>query len=48
MDFDLVSFDEAWQDWFLSRHELALHDEEFFKKGIGKYLSTVGLVIQKV
>ena len=48
MDFDLKSFDEAWQDWFLSRHELALHDEEFFKKGIGKYLSTVGLVIQKV
>ena len=48
MDFDLVSFDKAWQDWFLSRHELALHDEEFFKKGIGKYLSTVGLVIQKV
>ena len=48
MDFDLKSFDEAWQDWFLSRHELALHDEEFFKKGIGKYLSTVALVIQKV
>jgi SAM-dependent methyltransferase len=48
MDFDLESFDEAWQDWFLSRHELALHDEEFYKKGIGKYLSTIGLVIQKV
>ena len=48
MDFDLESFDEAWQDWFSSRHEFALRDEKFFKKGTGKYLSTVGLVIQKV
>ena len=48
MDFDLESFDEAWQDWFLSRHEFALHDEEFFQKGVAQYLSTVGLVIQKV
>ncbi len=47
MDFDLESFDEALNDWFLSQHELALRDEEFFKKGIGQYLSTVGLVIQK-
>lgn len=47
-EFDLESFDEAWKDWFLSRHELALRDEEFFQKGIGQYLSTVGLVIQKV
>lgn len=48
MSFDLESFDEAWQDWFLSKHEFALCDEEFFKKGIGQYLSIVGLVIQKV
>lgn len=48
MDFELDSFNKAWQDWFLSRHELALHDEEFFQKGVAQYLSTVGLVIQKV
>ena len=48
MDFDLESFDEAWRDWFLSKHEFALHDEKFFEKGIGQYLSTVGLVIRKV
>lgn len=35
MDFDLESFDEAWQDWFLSQHEFALRDEEFFKKESG-------------
>lgn len=48
MDFDLDSFDVAWNDWFLSKHGLALHDEKFFKKGIGQYLATVGLVIRKV
>ena len=48
MSFDLESFDEAWQDWFLSKHEFALRDDEFFKKGIGQYLSIVCLVIQKV
>lgn len=48
MNFDLESFDEAWNDWFMSKHEFALHDEKFFKKGIGQYLSIVGLVIRKV
>ena len=48
MDFDLESFDLAWKDWFLSKHDLALHDEKFFGKGIGQYLSTVGLVIKRV
>lgn len=48
MNFDLESFDVAWKDWFLSKHEFALHDEKFFEKGIGQYLSIVGLVIRKV
>ena len=48
MDFDLACFEEAWSDWFMSKHEYAIHDEKFFKKGIGEYLSTVGLVIKKV
>lgn len=48
MNFDLESFDVAWKDWFLSNHEFALHDEKFFKKGIGRYLATVGFVIRKV
>ncbi len=47
VNFDLESFHVAWNDWFLSQHELALHDEKFFKKGIGQYLSVVGLVIRK-
>lgn len=41
-------FDAAWNDWFLSKHEFALHDEKFFERGIGQYLSIVGLVIRKV
>ena len=48
MNFDLESFESAWKDWFSSKHTLALHDELFFEKGIGQYLSTVGLVIRKV
>lgn len=46
--FDMESFDMAWNDWFSSKHEFALHDEEFFKKGIGRYLAAVGMVIKKV
>ncbi len=48
MDFDLDSFDSAWNDWFLSKHELSLNDEKFFKKGIGQYLSIVGFVIKRI
>ena len=48
MSFDLESFETAWRDWFSSKHEFALHDEKYFNKGIGQYLSTVGLVIRKV
>lgn len=47
MDFDLESFDASWSDWFASKHEFALHDEKYFAKGVGMYLSTVGLVIRK-
>lgn len=47
MDFDLECFDAAWRGWFASKHEFALHDEKYFDKGVGQYLSTVGLVIRK-
>lgn len=40
-------FDAAWRGWFASKHEYALHDEKYFAKGVGQYLSTVGLVIRK-
>lgn len=45
--FDLQCFDAAWNDWFSSQHEFALHDEKYFQKGVSNYLSTVGLIIKK-
>ena len=48
MNFDLDSFDESWNDWFLSGHDLASHDKEFFGKGVGQHLAVVGFVIKKI
>lgn len=48
MNFDLDSFDEEWNDWFLSGHNLSYHDEEFFKKGVGQHLAVVGFVLRKI
>ena len=46
-EFDLDSFDIAWQDWFDSNHPYAVRDAEFFKKGVSEYLSSIGFVIEK-
>ena len=45
--FELDSFSPAWNDWFASGHEFALHDEKYFARGIDKYLAIIGLVIRK-
>jgi cyclopropane fatty-acyl-phospholipid synthase-like methyltransferase len=47
MDFDLDSFNTAWEDWFATKHEYALHDEQYFEKGVSEYLAIVGFVIHK-
>lgn len=46
-DFDLDCFDLAWEEWFASGHEYGSKDKHFFERGIGEYLSFVGLVIQR-
>ena len=45
--FELDCFDDAWKEWFASKHPYAIHDEKYFAKGVDKYLSTVGLIIRK-
>lgn len=30
MDFDMDCLEEAWRDWFATRHEFAIWDEDFF------------------
>ena len=47
MDFDLDCFDEAWNDWFMSGHEYGIKDNRYFDRGMGKYLSFIGLVIKR-
>lgn len=46
-EFDLDCFYEAWEDWFNCGHEFGKKDKEFFMKGLGEYLSFIGLVIKK-
>ena len=46
-EFDLDSFDISWQDWFDSNHPYAARDAEYFKKGVNKYLSSIGFIIEK-
>ena len=48
MDFDLDCFDEAWDDWFMSGHEYGIKDKGYFDKGMGKYLSFIGLVVRRL
>ena len=44
---DLDCFDEAWNDWFISEHEYAIKDKAYFDRGMGEYLSFIGLVIRR-
>ena len=46
-EFDLDSFYISWQDWFDSNHPYAARDAEYFKKGVNKYLSSIGFIIEK-
>lgn len=46
-EFDLDNFSIAWNDWFESKHPLAVRDCEYFKKGVDKYLAVVGFVIER-
>ena len=48
MDFNLDCFDEAWNDWFLSGHEYGIKDKRYFDRGMGEYLSFIGLVIRRI
>ena len=47
LDFELDCFDEAWNDWFVSGHEYGIKDKEYFDRGMGQYLSFMGLVVQR-
>ncbi len=48
MDIDLDCFDEAWNDWFESGHEYGIKDKKYFDRGMGEYLSFIGLVIKRI
>ena len=47
LDLELDCFDEAWNDWFVSEHEYGIKDKEYFDRGMGQYLSFIGLVVQR-
>ena len=46
-DFDADCFNDAWNDWFASGHEYGIKDKCYFDRGMGEYLSFIGLVIKR-
>lgn len=52
-DYEIVTacnldcFSEAWQDWFNSGHKYGIKDQKYFDRGLGEYLSFIGLVIRR-
>lgn len=44
---ELSCAEPAWDAWFASGHEYALRDQEYFGKGIGRYLNFVGIAVRK-
>ncbi|MCR4640684.1 MAG: methyltransferase domain-containing protein, partial [Lachnospiraceae bacterium] len=47
MDLDLDCYEEAWNDWFASGHKYGIKDKAFMERGMDRYLSFIGLVIQR-
>ena len=47
MDLDLDCYEEAWNDWFVSGHEYGTKDKAFMNRGMDRYLSFIGIVIQR-
>ena len=45
--FEMESGDEAWEDWFASGHKYALSDKAAFDKGVGKYMTFIGMAIRR-
>lgn len=45
--FLLTDDGAAWQEWFDSGHQYAAADQQFFARGIGRYLSIVGISVEK-
>ena len=45
--FEMESGDEAWKDWFASEHKYALSDKAAFDKGVGKYMTFIGMAIRR-
>lgn len=46
--YESERFEEAWDDWFATRHEYAVRDEEFMRKGLDRVLNFVMLEIKRV
>ncbi len=45
--WELGCTEEAWQEWFASGHKYALSDKAAFDRGVGKYLTFVGIAVRK-
>jgi hypothetical protein len=41
------TFEEAWQDWFDTKHEYAMRDQQFFNKGLNQYINFISIIVKK-
>lgn len=44
---EMGCFEVAWQDWFETKHEFALRDEQFLNNGLREYLNFVSIIVKK-
>jgi len=45
--WELNSFDLPWQEWFETKHEFALKDQEVYESHIKPYTTFVGIMVRK-
>lgn len=44
---EMNTFGEAWQDWFDTKHEYAMRDQQFFNNGLNQYINFISIIVKK-
>ncbi|MBE5795691.1 MAG: class I SAM-dependent methyltransferase [Clostridiales bacterium] len=45
--WEMIAFEQPWQEWFATKHEFALADQQFYESLIKPYTCFVGIKVRK-
>lgn len=45
--YESEMFDQIWQEWFLSGHEFADRDRDFFDRGLKELLNFIFIIVRR-